>query len=240
MDEIKKHQIGSTPSTDGAHEERDELVPLAEPDEHGRIRPPDLASAPPAGASSEVRTSTVVTDRYVAPGSSAPAPPAVALEAVINPPIIKPGFPGSNTLIVAAAILTIAAVGLSGYFAPSQAVVRALATLYDIALHTGTGVVAVLVASIFTERKFNDIKLGASRMYFLVALFYTVFNTNVPIPTKTDELVLAVGVYTLALWGLFRLPRHELSVIGITHAGLWLIVKLGSTLEGFITPPPAA
>lgn len=241
MDENKKNEIRPDLSADPAHEERDELVPLAEPDEHGRVRPPDVTPAPSAGA--EILTPTVVTDRYSAPGTK-PVPPASdasgADEAAIPLPIVKPGFPGPNTLIVAGAILTLSAVGMAGYFAADHVVARGLATLYDIALHTGTGIVAVMIAAVFTERRFNDAKVVAARMFFAVGLLHAVVNTNIPIPTKADEWILGLAAYVLALWGLFRLPRHDLSVIGVTHAGLWLVVKFGAELNAFIASRPAA
>lgn len=239
MEEFEKDRIKATQIGDGAHEERDELVPLVEPDEHGRIRPPEIAPAPKSDA--DVRTSTVVRDRYASSGTKPASEAAVAGDVVKgSEPIVRPGFPGSNALIVIGAILTLGAVGLAGYFAPNHAVARCLSTLYDIAVHTGTGIVALMVAALFTERKFNDPKLGAARMYVLVALLYTIVNTSIPIPTKTDEWILGLCAYILALWGLFRLPRHDLTIIGVTHAGLWLIVKFGATLEAFIAARPAA
>lgn len=235
MDEIRKSEIGPGASGSGGHEDRDELVPLAEPEEHGAIKPPPVAPVPQG---IDVRTPTVVKERYsgsasVSVGGMSPAAPTTG-EAGDPLPIVRAGFPGPNTLIISAGILTLGAVGMAGYFAPSHAIARGLATLYDIAVHTGTGIVAVMIAAVFTERRFNDAKVAAARMFFAVSLLYAVVSSNIPIPTKIDEWAVGIAAYTLALWGLFRLPRHELTVIGVTHAGLWLIVKFGAELNAFI------
>lgn len=225
--------------TDPQPEERDELVPLAEPDEHGLITPPPVPPTRPSSGEREP-SATIVTARFVPPGQESPSTERGVGEESRPLPMIRSGFPGANTLIIAGAVLTLAAAGFTGYHAPSHAIARVLSTLYDIAIHTGTGVVALMIASIFTDRKFNDVKTGAARMFFLVALLHAIVSTNVPIPTKIDEWILGLLAYVLALWGLFRLPRHDLSVIGITHAGLYLIVKLGPTLDDFIAGAPAA
>lgn len=225
--------------TDSQPEERDELVPLAEPDEHGLITPPPVPPMRPSSGERE-QAATIVSARYMPPGSG-PSQTERSVEDESDPlPLIRPGFPGANTLIIAGAVLTLAAASFTGYHAHNHAIARVLSTLYDIAIHSGTGVVALMIASMFTERKFNDVKAGAARMFFLVALLHAIVSTNVPIPTKIDEWILGLFAYVLALWGLFRLPRHDLSVIGITHAGLYLIVKLGPTLDDFIVGAPSA
>lgn len=215
------------------HDDTYELVPLADADEHGKVQPPPVAPAPipppPAAAS------PVITEPYRSEPASAeiPAPADPSL-----PPLILPGFPGASLLIIVGAILTIAAVGLTGYFAPNHTVVRAISTFYDIALHTGTGVVALYIASVFTERRFNDARLGASRIFVAVALLYTVVNIPMPIPLKIEEWILGLAAYGLALWGLFRLSRNDLGLIAVTHAGLWLLVKLGASLQAFMESQP--
>ncbi len=238
MRDISVNETNRNEASDPTHEERDELVPLAEPGEHGHIRPPDVSPVPPVPPA-EARTPTVVKDRYVPHGTMLGPEAPQDGDAPTGPlPIIKPGMPGANTLIIAGAMLTLAAATFTGYHAPNHAVARVLSTLYDIAVHSGTGVVALLIASIFTERKFNDIKLGAARMFFMVALLHAIVSTSVPIPTKIDEWILGLLAYVLMLWGLFRLPRHDLSIIGITHAGLYLIVKLGAELDVFAAAAP--
>lgn len=220
-----------------------ELVPLVEPDEHGKVRSPDIPSVPSA-----VRTPTIVTERYTGPAGASKSSgipssgthPHVSDEPAELPVIIKPGFPGANTLIIAGAILTLTAIFLAGYYSPKYPVAQALSALYDIAVHTGTGVVAVLIASIFTERRFNNAKLAAGRMYFMVAALYAVRFTPIPIPTTIDQWILGFAAYALLLLGLFRLPQRDLGIIGLTHFGLWLIVKLGASLEAFIAGAAAS
>jgi hypothetical protein len=219
------------PSPEGIHpDDQHELVPLAEPDEHGHIQPPPLSSPPPA-----IHTPTVVTERYASPGA-APKPGATSdqAESAEAAVLVRPGFPGYRTLLVLGGILTLTAVGLSGYEAKTHTVARSLSTLYDIAVHTGTGIVAMLIATIFTERRFNDAKLAASRMFFMVALLYAIVSVNIPIPTTLDQWILGLLAYALAMLALFRLPQRDLGIIGLTHFGLWLIVKLGASLEAFI------
>ncbi len=221
---------GQPPGADDQHE----LVPLADPDEHGRIQPPPVSPVPPS-----VAPATVVTERYSGNAGTKPASTVDPAAPSGPPDLIRPGFPGYRTLLVLGGVLTLAAVGLSGYEANSHTVARSLSTLYDIAVHSGTGIVALLIATIFTERRFNDAKLAASRMFFMVALLYAIVSVNIPIPTTIDQWILGLLAYALALLALFRLPQRDLGIIGLTHFGLWLIVKLGASLEAFIASTSA-
>ena len=221
----------------GSHDDQHELVPLADPDESGRVRPP----APPAAPPPEPVRATVVTERYTGPGGSEAGTSSPSSGASSEPEVlIRPGFPGFRTLLVLGGILTLTAVGLSGYEAKTHAVARSLSTLYDIGVHTGTGIVALLIAAIFTERRFNDARVGASRMFFMVALLYAIVSIDIPIPTTLDQWILGLLAYALALLALFRLPHRDLGIIGLAHFGLWLIVKLGASLEAYIASTSAA
>jgi len=115
-----------------------------------------------------------------------------------------------------------------------------LITLYEGVVHTGTGVVGALVAARFAERRVNRVDLIAARMLVLVAIFLMVKNTNIPIPGRIEEPLLAAGVYYLGLLLVFRLPRFETGLIGGAHFCLWVLSMLGQLMYGVNAAAPAA
>jgi hypothetical protein len=234
----------------GPHDDNLELVPLAEPDEHGNVTPPAPTpthttspnlNAPGRPDADGVVRPTVVTSAYTGPNlpkdpasTAAAGDPASESDDTL---LIRPGFPGYRVLFITGGLLTIAAVALTGIYAPNHTVARSLSTLYDIAMHTGTGVAALLIASLFTERKFRevaDVRLGAARMFVMVAALYTVVSIPMPIPLKFEEWILGLAAYGLLLYGLFRLPREDLGIIAGAHVLLWFLVKLGASIAQFI------
>ncbi len=105
-------------------------------------------------------------------------------------------------------------------------------TLYETLMHTGTGVAAVMVASLLTERRFSRFEQAAGRMFLAVSAFALVVNLNVPIPGRIDEFVLAAVAYAGVVWSFFRLPARETLILMACHFGLWLAVAAGGLLSG--------
>lgn len=152
--------------------------------------------------------------------------PPIVTDASIIPVLGNPKILG-----VIGGVLLLLAVIITGVCTTStRPLIQSLITLYEGLVHTGTGVVAVLVAARFAERRVNRVDLIAPRVLVLVALFLGVYNLNIPIPTKLEEFLLACGIYYLGLLLVFRLPRFELGLISGTHFCLFVLMKLGSLM----------
>ncbi|HRQ71682.1 MAG TPA: hypothetical protein PLU35_01500 [Phycisphaerales bacterium] len=124
--------------------------------------------------------------------------------------------------------------GLNTPFRPTA--LSVVKTLYETLMHTGTGVAAVMVASLLTERRFSRFEQAAGRMFLAVSAFALVVNLNVPIPGRIDEFALAAVAYAGVVWSFFRLPPRETLILMACHFGLWLAVAAGGLLSGALRP----
>lgn len=135
------------------------------------------------------------------------------------------------------AVALVAALIFNGLNTPFRPVALAVVkTLYEALMHTGTGVAAVMVAALLTERRFSRFEEAAGRMFLAVAAFALVVNLNVPIPGRIDEFVLATVAYAGVVWSFFRLPVRETLILMACHFGLWLAVAAGGLLSGALKP----
>ena len=129
--------------------------------------------------------------------------------------------------IIGGAMLLMAVIVTAVATTSARPLIPPLIALYEGVVHTGTGVVAVLIAARFAERRVNRVELIAARMLVVVSIFLLIKNTNIPITGQIEEHVLAGGAYYLAVWGLFRLPRFETGLISGTHFCLWVLMLIG-------------
>ena len=110
--------------------------------------------------------------------------------------------------------------------------------LYNIALHTCTGVLAVVVASKLSEERFTRLELSAARMFVAVSLFYAVRHSALPIPVHFLATFLiwsgAILVYVGAVWFFFRKDRYAVALIAIAHFMMWLMLQLGGQLAAWV------
>lgn len=148
---------------------------------------------------------------------------------------VKEGWDNPVLLLVLGGISLLAALIATGVTAPDGSGAGAIAklvilTLYFTALHTGTGLVAVMLGALFTETRFSKASLAAPRMFLCVAIFEFISHLNVPVPGRFDELALAAMAYVLAMWGTFRLGRTPLAILAGSHFILWLLVHIGIVL----------
>lgn len=111
-------------------------------------------------------------------------------------------------------------------------------TLYSIALHTCTGVLAVIVAARLCEEKFGNLELAAARMYVAVGLFYATSRLSLPIPWPfVSSLIIwvaALGLYYALLWFLFKKDRYGTALIALSHFVLWLLLEAGASLAAWV------
>ncbi len=161
-------------------------------------------------------------------------------------PLVKPHWPSPKVLAGAGLLLLLmAAVGAAvnatpppgdaGAFSKVGVVVVAVVwVLYNAAVHTGTGLVAVFVAAHFTQRKFGSVEYAAGRMFVAVTGFLVPYSMNMIWQTKLEEIVIASLVYVGLLWVLMRLERSTLQLVMLSHFGIWLIMWIGASLSSAV------
>lgn len=143
---------------------------------------------------------------------------------------VLPGLGGWRSVTVVGVLFALLASVLSSYGHESRPLTQAIYTLYEVALHTGTGVLAVVLAARFSERRVNQPELAAARMLVAVSVLCVFFYAQTPL-YPVVQYPLAVGAYMICIWQLFRLPRYELMLLAGLHFVLWLIVRIGGELE---------
>jgi hypothetical protein len=154
---------------------------------------------------------------------------------------IRPGFGDARMWTIAGVVLLVAAMIATAINAPNRSVARVLLTLYSVLLHTGTGVVALFLTALGTDRRLGNFELAASRMFVAVAAFALILNLHLNLfgegyeRWKVEELVLAAMAYVLIVSTAFGLWNARLLayVVG-SHFVLWLTVYVGMQLAAHI------
>lgn len=116
----------------------------------------------------------------------------------------------------------------------------ALGTLFNIALHTITGVGAVGISAALLGKALKRSDLAAARMLVACAVCALGFHLNMGAQAMVLGLALAGGGYFLVVWILFRLRPSEALVVGACHFAIWLLFYLHHALADLTTPAPAA
>jgi hypothetical protein len=170
------------------------------------------------------------------PAAAGPAAPIddrrIFVKAGWDDPKIMAGFGGALTLAAVVAAWITTPEGGRGWLS-------ALLALYGTALHTGTGIVAVILTAVFTERAVGRYPQAAARMFVAVALFQLAFHVNFLSTGKTEEVLLAALGYVAVVWGTFRLKRDPLVILCGCHFGLWLLTWVGMLLSSWAAAPVA-
>lgn len=184
-------------------------------------------------------------ERAVAGPPKAGEPVRVAVEL---PEIVKPGLGGAKVWAIVGAVLTAAAViaivvNAAPVGTPPAAptvgarILRAILAVYSVALHTGTGVVAVYAAALLSHRRVTRVELVAARMLAAVSAIALVtslrfeFWGQPAFLLTAERLLLGAGVYLGLVAILFRLTRTLLMYVVGSHFVLWLVVQLGMELS---------
>ncbi len=155
---------------------------------------------------------------------------------------VTPGRGSAQVLATCAVFMSIAAMIVAGVNAGQWGAWVVLGTvgltLYNIALHTCTGVVAVIVAAKLSEERFSRLELAAARMFLAVSLFYTISALQIPIPVVVLARLLswggAIGVYFLAVWLLFKKDRFGATLIALSHFAMWVLLEMGIHLAAWV------
>lgn len=185
----------------------------------------------------EVRTAQVGVEHVAEP----PAPDANDFS--------KPGRGGIGLLVGIGGAITVGAMVMAGLrappsFAPTAASI--VLCLYEVALHTGTGLIAILIAARVSEMKPGRLDLAAARIFVAFAAFQLIHS----ITFGEYRLLVTLLMYPLAMatyWGvvmlLFRKPRMVALLVLISHFVLWVLVQMGMSLSAYVgevsARPPA-
>lgn len=154
------------------------------------------------------------------------------------PEFVRPGLGTPKVLAIVGGVLTVGAMIAAAINAPGGtllgAAASAAAALYLALLHTGTGMVAVVLAARVQEERITRLDLAASRLLCCVALF--VLLTRV-FPPGTWWMLLAYPLAAAAYFGvltlLFKRTQSVTALLALFHAVLWLLVQLGVALEAW-------
>jgi hypothetical protein len=154
-------------------------------------------------------------------------------EADTRKELVKPGWDPPRAMFVTGGILTTAAIITTAVYTPDHRFLAPLLVLYKIAVHTGTGVVAVIAASLLLHLKTGRLDKAASRMFVAVSAFMLVvhFDLGLGKLSSTVELLLGSLAYLIVIAWLFRLRRDRLLVVTISHLALVAIMELGMVLS---------
>ena len=182
-------------------------------------------------------------DRVVLGQPPRPAVIVAAERADDRPEFVTPAWPWEEKFWLAAgAALLLGALIASGVnvlhaagaeVTAQKRVLGVLLTLYNTALHTGTGVAAIFLAAMMMGQRVGKVETAAARMFAAVAGFEFMYNLKFTITTgKTEEAVLAALAYLIVVATTFRLFRRDpvLYVVGF-HFAIWLVVQVGMLLS---------
>lgn len=217
------------------------------------LEPP---AAPVARASAPVTTGAPAQTSSAARAAAHPQGDNTDAAASTDSGVIsEPAFPGPRVLVIVGVTLSLIAMILAatqpGPVAGEGAswVLRAgrvLVTLFDIAVHTGTGMVAVLLAAMFLGRRVGGVELAAARM--LVAVSACVCVMSMPVDRGASlaavvlglRAILALGAYWLLLLALFRRSVADTNVLAAFHVAVYLVMVLGTALHSGVQAASAA
>lgn len=156
---------------------------------------------------------------------------------------VKPGFGTPVHWLAGGAVVLVAALVATGINAPDKVFFRVLLRLYQVLLHTGTGVVACYVAAALLRQIVGRVDLAAARMFAAVACFALVASLNIRLAghgfvDNSVRIALAGLAYGLVVAGSFRLWRREpLGYVVGVHFALWLVVQLALELSAAVAAP---
>jgi hypothetical protein len=158
-----------------------------------------------------------------------------------------PGRGNVKLLLGIGGAITLGAMVMAGLHAPPgfRVVAAVILSLYEIILHTGTGMVAVLIAARIAELKPGNLELAAARMLAAFSSFQLIHSISFgEYPTLVKLLMypLALAAYFGLIMLLFRKPRAIVISVLVAHAVLWLAVEAGMELASYVhsAPPPPA
>lgn len=157
---------------------------------------------------------------------------------------VEPGRGPPKLLAIAGGVITVAAMVLAGVNARVDGAAVAAAVilpLYEVLLHTASGVLALFIVSKLVEERFGNPELAAARMMVAFALFQLFMAMEIPVQVVGGVLksILGLGAYWLAVWWLFKKTPAVTLLIMAAHIALWAFVWIGKVLYEAATPAAA-
>ncbi len=135
-------------------------------------------------------------------------------------------------VVSAMGILALVATLIIGFMhAPVASFMTSLLLLYKTLMLSGAGFVALLLTAWFTRRPIGNAPLGAARVFLAVALAHLFLAFQFQWPINLDGWLVAPIIYAIAIVGLFRLAREELTLYLGIHLALWLVLYAGPALQ---------
>jgi len=159
-------------------------------------------------------------------------------------PFVTPGRGSPRALAIAGGVLSVAAMIAAGMGVPPSGstwlvIASVLLVLYEVVLHTGTGLVAVAVAARISEEPFGGeeaVQLAAARVFVAMAVFELVLHLVGMTPYRLVSILawpLAGAAYWLVVWLLFNKTKTVALVIVLAQVILWVLVRLGMEIAGW-------
>ncbi len=157
-------------------------------------------------------------------------------------PFVVPGRGEAPIIAAVGGGVTVAAMIAAAIFASRAQqpwFPAAIGALFNILLHSATGVVAIGAGAHLAGRPLGSIALGAARMLFAVAAFGLLVSINIPIPGRFDESIFGLLGYAavLLLTGR-RDPRDWFPVFG-SHLLLAAVVWCAFAVHAWVNTAPS-
>lgn len=151
-----------------------------------------------------------------------------------------PGRGDVKVLLAVGGALTVGAMVVAGLKSPPgfvTVVASVVLALYETVLHTGTGLIAVLIAARLADMRPGRLDLATARIFVAFAAFQCLHR----ISFGEYEVLVMILMYAAALaayWGLvmllFRKPRMVGVTVMVAHFLLWMVVMAGVELAKFV------
>ncbi len=202
----------------------------------------DMANPPPPTASA---TRSKAVDEH---GEPAGTPPRAGLPSSQWPEFIPASPTRTKMFLIVGCLLALGAAiatiyyrgqeetgGVGGFF---RQIGRAVLVMYTIALHTGTGVVAVWITARATQHRFGSLESAASRMFVLVSAFFFVTSIELPLGDIRGvvSVVLAAGLYWLLAVVILGRKTEQVNLLSFVHVVLFFLIFVGMVLYSWLNP----
>lgn len=142
--------------------------------------------------------------------------------------IVTPGRGTLKTMLIVGGTLAGAAALAAGINAGAgrNPFLVGLSMVFDIALHTITGVGAVGLAAAMLGKLLRHTELAGARMLVATALFALGFQLDFQSWAHSLGILIATVLYFLSVWLLFKLKARETLVVAAFHFALWILFYL--------------
>jgi hypothetical protein len=210
---------------------------------HDPPLPPRIPSPPPKAVALDAPglTDDFEEDTDFDHDPSAPVKPAPARKpkpADANA-FVRTGLGSAQTIGTLAVAVAILAIVLAASLGTQPWYKSAVHAAYLTAVQTLAGLVAVVFAARLAEKPLGETDLALARMALAVAAARCMLplTFGVPYTGRFLEALSAFGLYAAVTLILFRLPRHHWLIMAGAHAGLVLLLWIGSSIEIWASTP---